>query len=63
MSIENAGDEGILDLNKVFQLNVSYNFDLLKTVLDGLLKSQKSMQEELNDLKNKNQEKDDKIRQ
>lgn len=63
MSIENAGGEGILDLNKVFQLNVSYNFDLLKTVLDGLLKSQKSMQEELNDLKNKNQEKDDKIRQ
>ena len=63
MSIENAGDEGILDLNKVFQLNVSYNFDLLKTVLDGLLKSQKSMQEELNDIKNKNQEKDDKIRQ
>ena len=63
MSIENAGDEGILDLNKVFQLNVSYNFDLLKTVLDGLLKSQKSMQEELNDLKNKNQEKDDKRRQ
>ena len=63
MSIENAGDEGILDLNKVFQLNVSYNFDLLKTVLDGLLKSQKSMQEEINDLKNKNQEKDDKIRQ
>lgn len=63
MSIENAGGEGILDLNKVFQLNVSYNFDLLKTVLDGLLKSQKSMQEELNDLKNRNQEKDDKIRQ
>lgn len=54
MSIENAGEEGVLDLNQVFQLNVSYNFDLLKTVLDGLLKSQKSMQEELNDLKNKN---------
>lgn len=63
MSIENAGEEGVLDLNQVFQLNVSYNFDLLKTVLDGLLKSQKSMQEELNDLKNKNQEKDDKIKQ
>lgn len=63
MSIENAGEEGVLDLNQVFQLNVSYNFDLLKTVLDGLLKSQKSMQEELIDLKNKNQEKDDKIKQ
>ena len=28
---------GILDLNKIFQLNLSYNFDLLKTVLDGIL--------------------------
>jgi len=47
--------EGELDLNKIFQLNLSYNFDLLKTVLDGILKAQKSMEQEINDLKNDNQ--------
>ena len=47
---------GILDLNKIFQLNLSYNFDLLKTVLDGILKSKKAQQKEIDDLKNQNKE-------
>jgi len=53
--------EGELDLNKIFQLNLSYNFDLLKTVLDGILKAQKSMEQEINDLKNDNQLKDQEV--
>ena len=53
--------EGELDLNKIFQLNLSYNFDLLKTVLDGILKAQKSMEQEINDLKNNNQLKDQEV--
>ena len=54
-------NEGELDLNKIFQLNLSYNFDLLKTVLDGILKAQKSMEQEINDLKNDNQLKDQEV--
>lgn len=53
--------EGELDLNKIFQLNLSYNFDLLKTVLDGILKAQKSMEQEISDLKNENQLKDQEV--
>ena len=53
-----AGPDGIgnLDLNQIFHLNLSYNFDLLKTVLDGILKNQKSQQQEIEDLKNQNKE-------
>jgi hypothetical protein len=54
-------NEGELDLNKIFQLNLSYNFDLLKTVLDGILKAQKSMQQEITDLKNDNQLKEQEV--
>ncbi len=48
-------------MNKIFQLNLSYNFDLLKTVLDGILKAQKSMQQEITDLKNDNQLKEQEV--
>ena len=59
--IGSSSNEGELDLNKIFQLNLSYNFDLLKTVLDGILKAQKSMEQEINDLKNDNQLKDQEV--
>jgi hypothetical protein len=59
--IGSFNNEGELDLNKIFQLNLSYNFDLLKTVLEGILKAQKATQQELNDLKNENQLKDQSI--
>lgn len=32
--------ENIIDLNKIFQVNLTYNFDLLKTVLEALMKNQ-----------------------
>jgi hypothetical protein len=50
-----------IDLNEIFHLNVSYNFDLLKNVLDGVLKTQKATTQELNDLKESNRSKDEKI--
>jgi hypothetical protein len=56
-----SNNEGELDLNKIFQLNLSYNFYLLKTVLDGILKAQKSMQQEITDLKNDNQLKEQEV--
>ena len=49
----------IIDLNKIFQMNFSYNFDLLKNLIEALMKNQKNFQEELkektlkiNDLEN-----------
>ena len=34
-------------LNKMFQMNFSYNFDLLKNLIEALLKNQKNFQTEL----------------
>ena len=48
------------DLNKVLQL--SFNFDLLKSVLEELLKNQKGMQKDSQDMKNDNEEKDERIK-
>ena len=31
----------VIDLNKMFQMNFSYNFDLLKNLIEALLKNQK----------------------
>ena len=37
----------IIDLNKIFQMNFSYNFDLLKNLMEALMKNQKHFQVEL----------------
>lgn len=50
------------DLNKIFQVNFSYNFDLLKNLLEGILKCQKTTEQELEILKEENKEKNIKIR-
>lgn len=55
-SDQNASSHSPFDLNKIFQVNFSYNFDLLKTLLEGLLKSQKSNEDEIFMLKYENQE-------
>ena len=47
------------DLNKIFHL--SYNFDLLKNVLGKIITEQKKTKEDINKLKNENQEKNKKI--
>ena len=47
------GEESIeiYDLNKIFQMNFSYNFDILKNLIEALMKNQKNFQ---NELKEKN---------
>lgn len=47
------GEESIefFDLNKIFQLNFSYNFDILKNIMEALIKNQNNIQ---NDIKAKN---------
>ena len=46
-NIEGLNDSNMCDLNKVFQINFTYNVDLLKSLLEGILKFQKSAEEEL----------------
>ena len=40
-------DIGLFDLNKIFQVNLNYNFDSLKTLLEGLVSSYKKNEEQL----------------
>ena len=54
-------DIGLLDLNKIFQVNINYNFDSLKTLLEGLVASYKKTEEELENLRVCNKTKDKKI--
>ena len=37
----------IYDLNKMFQLNFSYNFDLLKNLMEAIMKNQQTIQNDL----------------
>ena len=54
-------DIGLMDLNKIFQVNLNYNFDSLKTLLEGIVASYKKTEEELDNLKVSNKIKDKKI--
>jgi len=51
--------DGDIDLNSLF--NLTYNFDLLKSILDVLLKQHKSMTSKLNNIEDKLESKDKKI--
>ena len=54
-------DIGLFDLNKIFQVNLNYNFDSLKTLLEGIVASYKKTEEEIENLKVSNKTKDKKI--
>ena len=60
--MEGLNESNMCDLNKVFQINFTYNVDLLKSLLEGILKFQKSAEEELEAIKEDNKEKNMKIR-
>lgn len=49
------------DLDNAIQFNFNPNFDLLKAVLDALLKRQKETTQSINDLHSLNQAKDERI--
>lgn len=61
-NIEGLNESNMCDLNKVFQINFSYNIELLKNLLEGMLKFQKSIEEELESIREDNKEKNMKIR-
>jgi len=60
--MEGLNESNMCDLNKVFQINFSYNIELLKNLLEGILKFQKSTEEEIESLKEDNKEKNLKIK-
>lgn len=45
----------IFDLNKIFQINFSYNFDLLKGLLETLINNQQETQKDLLNSKKENE--------
>lgn len=47
---KNSFFETEIDLNSIFNLN--YNFDLLKNIIDALIKNQKEQKKAINDIKN-----------
>ena len=55
----NLGNNNFIDLNKIFSL--SYNFDLLKTILSNLLNDMNHNNQEINNLKYQLSEKDSQI--
>ena len=61
-NMEGLNESNMCDLNKVFQINFSYNVELLKNLLEGILKCQKTTEEELESIKEDNKEKNMKIR-
>ena len=61
-NIPGKPDIGLLDLNKIFQVNFNYNFDSLKILLEGLITSYKKTEEEFENLRAYNRVKDMKIK-
>jgi len=59
MSSEKIQITNDIDLNALFNLN--YNFDLLKGIIEQLLKNQNSLQNQINDLFGANGDKDKRI--
>jgi hypothetical protein len=61
-NMEGLNESNMCDLNKVFQINFSYNVELLKNLLEGILKFQKTTEEEIEAIKEDNKDKNMKIR-
>ena len=45
-------DKQIFDLNEIFHIDLSYNFDLLKNLLSTIIKNQKLKDDKLTELEN-----------
>ena len=61
-NMDGLNESGMCDLNKVFQVNFTYNIDLLKNLLEGILKFQKTTEDELELLKEDNKERNIKLK-
>ena len=49
---KNSDKKQIFDLNEIFHIDLSYNFDLLKNLLSTIIKNQKLKDEKILDLEN-----------
>ena len=60
--INGKTNEGLVDLNKIFQINLNYNFDLLKSFLEGITTTQKNTEKQLQFIQEESKIKDKKIK-
>ena len=51
-NIELGENKEIFDLNKIFHIDLSYNFDLLKNLLSTIIKNEKLKDQKITDLEN-----------
>ena len=49
---KSSDDKQIFDLNEIFHIDLSYNFDLLKNLLSTIIKNQKLKDDKLTELEN-----------
>ena len=49
---KSSNDKQIFDLNEIFHIDLSYNFDLLKNLLSTIIKNQKLKDDKLTELEN-----------
>ena len=61
--ISGKTNEGLFDLNKIFQINLNYNFDLLKSFLEGIITTQKNTEKELQFILEESKIKDKKLKE
>ena len=52
ISDKSSDDKQIFDLNEIFHIDLSYNFDLLKNLLSTIIKNQKLKDDKILDLEN-----------
>lgn len=50
-----------IDLDSLFKLNLNYNFDILKQTIDGLIKNQLGLFQNISNLSIQNKDKDNLI--
>ena len=51
-NIELGENKQVFDLNNIFHIDLSYNFDLLKNLLSAIIKNQKLKDEKITELEN-----------
>lgn len=50
-----------IDLDSLFKMNLTYNFEILKQTIDGLIKNQMGLYKNISELNNQNKDKDNLI--
>lgn len=52
-----------IDLDSLFKMNLTYDFEILKQTIDGLIKNQMGLYKNISELNNQNKDKDNLIQE